>query len=202
MRVTSATRVATYQSILNAARRLLLERGWNGTTTRGIAEVAGIAGGTLFNYFPSKEAVAAALLREALQAAEQVHQAHRRGDEALEEALFGWIWTQFRHLEPYRAVLASAQAAIFPPLATGKAEPGGAFLRQLQLRRFTELVAGYGLEQALSPVLLQLCWTLYLGVLAHWAADRSPHQEDTLALLDQSLILFCSALNQSSSVRG
>src|SRR5229473_4462293 len=151
MRVTAATKAATSRAILEAARRVLLESGWTGTTTRGIAEVAGIAGGTLFNYFPSKEAVVAALLREALQAAEQEHEAHRRGDEALEEALFGWIWTQFRHLEPYRAVLASAQAAIFPPLAAGPAEPGGAFLRQLQLRRFSELVAGYGLEQALSP---------------------------------------------------
>src|SRR5579859_4792585 len=141
MRITAATKAATYRAILEAARRLLLESGWNGTTTRGIAEVAGIAGGTLFNYFPSKEAVVAALLREALQAAEQEHQAHRRTDEALEEALFGWIWTQFRHLEPYRAVLASAHAVLFPPLANGPAEPGGAFLRQLQLRRCTEFVA-------------------------------------------------------------
>jgi hypothetical protein len=31
---------------------------------------------------------------------------------------------------------------------------------------------------------------LYTGVLAFWAGDKSPKQEDTLALLDQSLTMF------------
>ena len=44
---------------------------------------------------------------------------------------------------------------------------------------------------------LQLYWTLYLGVFGYWAADSSPHQEDTLALLDQSLNLFVAPLKKS-----
>jgi hypothetical protein len=43
-------------------------------------------------------------------------------------------------------------------------------------------------------VFLQLYWTLYLGVFAFWAADDSPGQEDSLALLDQSLKLYVAAL--------
>jgi hypothetical protein len=35
-----------------------------------------------------------------------------------------------------------------------------------------------------------LYWTLYTGVLAYWSSDASPRQEDTLALLDQSLAMF------------
>jgi hypothetical protein len=35
-----------------------------------------------------------------------------------------------------------------------------------------------------------LYWTLYTGVLAFWSKDASPRQEDTLALLDQSLAMF------------
>jgi hypothetical protein len=35
---------------------------------------------------------------------------------------------------------------------------------------------------------------LYIGVLAFWAADKSPKQEDTLALLDQSLAMFVAWL--------
>jgi hypothetical protein len=41
---------------------------------------------------------------------------------------------------------------------------------------------------------MQLYWTLYLGVLAYWATDVSPKQEDTMALLDQSLKLFVASL--------
>jgi hypothetical protein len=35
-----------------------------------------------------------------------------------------------------------------------------------------------------------LYWTLYLGVLTFWGNDPSPNQEDTLALMDQSLAMF------------
>ena len=41
--------------ILNAALNLLNEKGFHGTTTAEIAQKAGIATGTLFNYFKSKE---------------------------------------------------------------------------------------------------------------------------------------------------
>jgi len=45
-------------------------------------------------------------------------------------------------------------------------------------------------------VTLQLYWTLYLGVFAYWATDESPQQEDSLAVLDQSLKLFVTLLNR------
>lgn len=43
---------------------------------------------------------------------------------------------------------------------------------------------------------IQLYWTLYLGVLAYWATDVSPKQEDTMALLDHSLKLFVRSLGE------
>jgi hypothetical protein len=53
-------------------------------------------------------------------------------------------------------------------------------------------------ELPLPDLKLQLYWTLYLGVFAHWATDDSPHQEDSLAVLDQSLKLFVPLLNRTS----
>ena len=47
--------------ILGAARRVFAERGFRGTTIADIADEAGIALGTIYLYFPSKEAVFAAL---------------------------------------------------------------------------------------------------------------------------------------------
>jgi len=45
---------------------------------------------------------------------------------------------------------------------------------------------------------MQLYWTLYLGVIAYWAADDSPNQEDTLALLDQSTKLFAGLIGRTT----
>ncbi len=49
------------EEILSAARRVFAARGFRGTTIADIAEEAGIALGTIYLYFPSKEAVFAAL---------------------------------------------------------------------------------------------------------------------------------------------
>ena len=51
----------------------------------------------------------------------------------------------------------------------------------------------------LPPVALQLYWTLYTGVLQYWAHDKSPKQELTLALLDQSLAMFAGWLNNQQN---
>ena len=47
--------MASKQEIMEAAISVFRERGYEGTTIPAIAERAGIAQGTLYNYFPSKE---------------------------------------------------------------------------------------------------------------------------------------------------
>jgi hypothetical protein len=51
----------------------------------------------------------------------------------------------------------------------------------------------------LSIVSLHLYWTLFLGVMAFWAQDESPNQEESLALLDQSVRLFVTTLSTNAS---
>jgi AcrR family transcriptional regulator len=56
-----AARAARREDILNAARQVFAERGFRGTTIADIAEAAGIALGTIYLYFKSKDDVFAAL---------------------------------------------------------------------------------------------------------------------------------------------
>ena len=64
MRVTAEAKAETRQRILEAARKLFAASGYESSTTREIADAAGIANGTLFNYFPNKEAILAALVAD------------------------------------------------------------------------------------------------------------------------------------------
>ncbi len=48
----------TKQAILAAALKLFAEKGFYNTSTRAISRKAGIAEGTLFNYFETKEDLA------------------------------------------------------------------------------------------------------------------------------------------------
>ncbi|HEX5479710.1 MAG TPA: helix-turn-helix domain-containing protein [Dehalococcoidia bacterium] len=54
-------KAARREEILDAARRVFAARGFRGTTIADIADEAGIALGTIYLYFPSKEAVFGAL---------------------------------------------------------------------------------------------------------------------------------------------
>ena len=47
----------TRTRILEAAQRLFASKGFDGTTTRELAQAAGVAEGTLFRYFPNKKAI-------------------------------------------------------------------------------------------------------------------------------------------------
>ena len=62
MRITAQAKADTQARILAAAARLL--RRHAELTTRDVARESGIAHGTLFNYFPSKEHLYAALTEE------------------------------------------------------------------------------------------------------------------------------------------
>ena len=50
------------ENILSAARRLVAEQGYAAVTMRAIAKECGIAVGTFYNYYPSKDAMLAACL--------------------------------------------------------------------------------------------------------------------------------------------
>src|SRR5580693_6981249 len=108
MRITPQAKAATRDRIVSAAVKLFARQGWDGTTTRDLATSAGIATGTLFNYFQSKEAVAATLVAEALAKAQHEFETSRETGQSLEEDLFALIWTGLKSLRKLRGVLASA----------------------------------------------------------------------------------------------
>jgi len=190
MRVTADAKTATRQRILDAATSLFARDGWRSATTRAIAVEAGIATGTLFNYFPTKESIAATLIAEALERAGEAFRAGRREEDSLDADLFLLIWSGLRSLREYRKFLGAAAKTIFSPLARQTLDSPGDAIRVDHLDLVHSILISHGTPSALPAVTVQLYWTLYLGVFAYWAADDSPVQEDSLTLLDQSLKLF------------
>jgi AcrR family transcriptional regulator len=195
VRVTAETKVATRRRILEAARDRFTQAGFEAATTRDIAAAAGIATGTLFNYFPSNEAIAMAMVAEALGEARRRLEKRPVG-ESLEEDLFALIAAELRGLRPHRSYLRPVLETALSPLARADACPEGEAIRIEHLETVGRLVAARMPEDTLSPVALSLYWTLYTGVLAFWAGDSSPKQEDTLAVLDHYLGAFASSLPQ------
>jgi AcrR family transcriptional regulator len=195
VRVTAEVKSATRRRILEAAQDRFSESGFEAATTREIAAAAGIAAGTLFNYFPSKEAIVMALVAESLDDARRQFEAARRGDSLVED-LFALIAAELRGLRPHRGCLRPVLETALSPLARAEASPEGEAIRIGHLEAVGRLIAARPAVEPLSPVAWNLYWTLYTGVLAFWACDPSPHQEDTLAVLDHYLKAFVASLPQ------
>lgn len=197
MRITSEAKAATRQRVIDAATRLFSQRGFDSTTTRDIAREARIATGTLFNYFPTKEAIVLTLAAEALAHGTEDFEQRRREQAGPDEELFAHVAAGLRRLKPCRKFLWPALETAFSPAAAAH-DDASAALRTGQLDCVGRLLAEHGFD-ASSPLALQLYWTLYTGVLGFWAMDRSPRQEDTLALLDQSIRMYVAWLRGAAS---
>ncbi|HTL58937.1 MAG TPA: TetR/AcrR family transcriptional regulator [Candidatus Limnocylindrales bacterium] len=197
MRVTAETRAATRERILEASRQLFAENGFEIATTRDIAYKAEIGVGTLFNYFPAKEVIVATLAADAI--AEMLQEFGQKGTPAdsLEEELFAFVAAGLRKLKPFRKQIPIILETALSPLA-GDGNGENYTLRVLHLETVIQLVRRHDVAE-LSPVALQMYWSLYTGLLSFWAGDKSPRQEDTLALLDHSTEMFVGWLRDHTA---
>ena len=200
MRITAQAKREVRQRIVAAGKNLFKTKGFQGTTTRDLSRAAGIAVGTLFNYFPTKESLGMWILAEALERGRSRFLEEGRGFPTLEEGLFAHIVAELRALRPHRSfvgpVLEAAQSPFGPSEAGTEAEAAR--------RDHLETVAGMIIDQrgpdAATSVTLHIYWSLYLGVLAFWSRDDSPNQEETLAMLDEATRLFVASLGAPAAV--
>lgn len=206
MRTRDAHKEQTRQRILDVALDLFRTKGFRQATMRDIAEAAGIALGTTYNYFPTKDHIALFFFEEALGRVLARHRRETAPGASLEERVFSLIALELEEVEPFREFLdvLVAQAAVpGSPL-----HPFGLDAERLK-SRYLDHVAGM-LREALdrgelSPggfeaLALPAFWAFHLGILFFWLNDESPQKEDTWVLLDKSLRFVLGALRQGGQL--
>lgn len=156
--------------LLDASKRLFIERGYDETTVAEIAETADVAYGTFFNYFPAKSDLLAAMgEREVAELSEQLSTLARRPgriDETL-TVLFDGFAKRLEAASPReRALAAKIQSIAFAAAPEdrdlGYHDAFAAFIRQavtsgrvradVEVETLSDLVAGAYSAMALSWV--------------------------------------------------
>src|SRR6266478_1214896 len=100
---------AIRKRIVTAALNLFQTKGFDATTTKAIARKAGIAEGTVFNYFKSKEDIALHFFEQEVdQAIATVRGNPRLRKAPLEEKLFTLVHSQLEFLAPYERFIGAA----------------------------------------------------------------------------------------------
>ena len=194
MRVTAETKAATRQRILEAARQLLPRTASRPAPRATLPMPPGSPAARFSTISPPRKTYWP--LWPARQSPERTA-ISKNGERA-------WVLLKRSCLRSSRPDCASSShcestcpvllETVLNPLAAAPVEEGQS-LRLSHLETVARLAKKHRVGE-LSPVALQLYWTLYTGVLMFWAQDRSPKQEDTLALLDQSLAMFVGWLQR------
>jgi len=190
----------TRENIVKAALSLFQTKGFDATTTRTIARKAGIAEGTVFNYFNSKADIAFFFFEEEVDhAMKSVRDNPRLRKAPLQEKLFALVNSQLEYLAPYERFIGTALMHALKP-----ASPLGPFSqRAMALRhrylRFVEELIEESIPRDQNPLGFlapEVFWIYYLGVVLYWLYDTSEQKQNTLAFLDRSLNVGVLILRQ------
>jgi AcrR family transcriptional regulator len=197
----AATKEAIREKIVKAALSLFQTKGFDATTTKAIARKAGIAEGTVFNYFKSKDDIALHFFEQEVDSAmASVRDNPRLKKAPLEEKLFALVHAQLEYLAPYQRFIGSALIHALKP-----SSPLGPFShRAMELRhrylRFVEELIDESIPKKKNPfgfLAPEVFWIYYMGALLYWLYDSSEGKQHTLAFLDRSLTMGAAMLKQS-----
>ncbi len=179
--------------IIEAALKLFCERGFQYTSTASIAKEAGVATGTLFIYFPSKEDLINTLYRESKRAlTNYLQEALPPGADTKSKLKHIWAKANEWALANYTAFRFIHMFASSPFIThiTREEVASTADFAEHFIRQAIQ-------EGVLTPIDTQLFFLLFDGI---WTStvnylSSSPHITDTTSVIEQAFELFWKGIS-------
>lgn len=183
----------TRARIHETALALFLERGYEGTTMRAIAEQAGVALGNAYYYFASKEHLIQAFYgrthTEHLDACVPILE----GGGTLRDRLHAAMHAKLDTIEPYHRLAAILfRTAADPDSPLNPFSDESAPVREESTELFRRIVEGSttSIPDDLRAELPRLLWIYHMGVVLYWIHDRSEQRTRSRRLVDHSVDLI------------
>jgi TetR/AcrR family transcriptional regulator len=185
--------------LIEAALHLFVEKGFAATRVEEVAARAGVSKGTLFLYFPSKEDLFKAVVRENIAGRftewnEEFEQFTGDSVELVRYAMQSW-WERIG-MTPASGItkLVMAEASTFPEIASfyqnEVVAPGHELIRRILQRgidrgEFREMPLDYAVYSLIAPMIFLLMWK-------HSMAPCCPpsHQLDPVSFIDTQVDLI------------
>lgn len=194
--------------LLEAALDLFVEKGFAATRVEEVAQRAGVSKGTLFLYFPTKEELFKAVVRENLvrqqtEGAEEILRHEGGTGELLEHLMLEW-WRRYGATKASGiSKLIMSEAQNFPDLARFFHEevvtPGHAMVRTVLQRgldrgEFCAADMDLAVHSVITPLLFLVMWKHSMGPCC-----PQNQQIDPEAFISQHARLLLRGLSQPSS---
>jgi AcrR family transcriptional regulator len=193
--------IRTRQKILDAALVLFIEKGYEKSTMRQIAVEAGVAPGSIYHHFPTKEHIVQTFY-------DMIHEEHAQAcvtillrETKLEHRLREVVRKKIQLSEPFKkvsSVLFRVASDPQNPLSPFSAESSPT--REKGLVLFRQLVSGSSakLPDDVKVLLADYLWLYQMGIILYWIHDTSENSHKTFRLIDRTVKLIQTLVELSS----
>ncbi len=198
MKINQEQKAQNRKAIIRAAADLVSENGFRSATMRGIAKAAGMGEATIYNYFPTKEAIIFAFyedhLQDCIEALKQVESFNTYSLQEQLQALFSssldlYLGDREFVQHTFRMVLLSSSRdwTRVKPIRD-------AFLAAVNDMLTAAAEVGEIPDQVFQELMGQFFMDAYIAAVLYWLADTSEGFADTTVMVDRGLDLACALL--------
>lgn len=198
MKISKAQKKRNRDKIISAAVDLIIKKGVKAATMRRIAQDAGVGDATIYNYFPTKEAIIYAYYKDKFDEVVQRLNAITDYQEfTFREQLQAFFETKLDLFIHDREFIEKTFKPAFLTFSQhyNRIRPiKDKFMAVVEEIFATAVESGEVPEQAFRELTLQMFWEYYIGVVLYWVRDDSDRFESTSLMVDKSMDLACSVI--------
>jgi AcrR family transcriptional regulator len=198
MKISQDQKEANRQAILQAAVAQIAEKGFKAATMSRIAREAGVGEATIYNYFPTKEAILYAYYQDHMhQCIAELKTVADFHTFTIQEQLQTLFDTSLTLYLPHREFVDQSFRLVFlsPSRDFTLVKPiRAAFLAAVQDMLAAAVEAGEIPDQVFEDLLGHFFVDAYIGAVHYWLSDTSEGFANTHVLIDRGLDLACALL--------
>jgi AcrR family transcriptional regulator len=165
---------------------LFLNKGFDETTMRDLAEAAGLTPGAFYYHFPNKEAVVQEFYQRSFEVFESASRAAFASTEKFEERFIAVIEARLATFEGSRPMLiVLSRSAVDPRSPLSPFGEGQTEIRSATIQLMRDMIESSDLkcEKGLRPYLPDLFWMYMMGMMLMWIFDETKNQKKTHQLI-------------------
>ena len=198
MKISKEQKKKNRASIIAAAVDLITEKDVKSATMREIARKAGLGDATIYNYFPTKEAIVYGYYEDRFdQVVDRLKGISDFHEYTFQEQLQTFFESKLELFLPDREFLEKTFKMTFFALSQhySRIRPiKDKFMAVIEDIFTNATEAGEIPDQVFRELTMQIFWEYYIGVVIYWLKDTTDRFEGTSVLIDKSIDLACSAI--------
>lgn len=198
MKISAKQKQESRKAILDAAVDMIIEKGIKASSMRAIARKAGVGDATIYNYFPSKEALVYGYYRDAVESAVQaVENIGDLQEYQLNEKIQALMEAVLENFLGDREFVDQTFAqAFFTPIPSARAikEIRGLFVLAVEDFYKQSVESGEIPELMLRDLVYQCVWDFFIAATMYWLKDDSDQFANTTVFMEKSIDLGYTVL--------